>query len=81
MNNAHPPMAWRCDDCYTVHDDDDDARECCAPEIIAGYTCPLCRDFHTREADAIACCDWDPDKPIPPSARELEAAGQLRLIP
>lgn len=81
MSEARPPEAWRCGDCETVHANEDDARECCAPLIDGGFLCPICRGFLLREEDAIACCDLYPDKPITPSALELEAAGQLRLIP
>lgn len=81
MSGARAPEAWQCDRCGDVHDDEDDARACCAPDVIAGYTCPLCATFHTGDAAALECCGWDPDKPIPPTALELEAAGQLRLIP
>lgn len=79
MSAAHAPEAWRCGDCETVHDNEDDARECCAPRIEEGYLCPVCRGFLLREEDALACHNWDPEKPIPPTAAELEAAGQLRL--
>jgi hypothetical protein len=81
MSQASAPEAWQCDRCGDVHDNEDDARECCAPEIIEGYLCPLCRDFHECEEAAFDCCGWDPDMPIPPTAIELEAAGQMRLIP
>lgn len=79
MTTGHPPEAWRCGDCEAAYDNEDDARECCAPLIEAGYLCPVCRGFLLHEKDAIACCDWDPETPIPPTAAELEAAGQMRL--
>lgn len=81
MTAAHPPEVWRCGECFTVHDDEDDARDCCPQRIEEGYACPVCGEFHEEEAAAIACHDWDPDRPISPTVLELEAAGQLRLIP
>lgn len=81
MSLAKPPLAWQCDRCGEVHDDEAAAREYCAPAIIDGYTCPLCGTFYTGDAAALDCCGWDPDMPIPPTAAELEAAGQMRLIP
>lgn len=79
MTVAHPKAVWRCNACRFTHDDEDDARECCQPSITEGYECPVCGEFHAEEAEAIACHDWDPERTIPPSAAELEAAGQLRL--
>ena len=81
MTAAQAPEAWRCGDCLTVHDNELDAQECCPPKIDEGYTCPLCGDFHLAEEAALECCGWDPDMPVPPTAAELEAAGQMRLIP
>lgn len=72
---------WRCDQCYDVHDFEDSAAECCPPEISEGYECPVCFDWHSTEANALDCCGYDEDAPPPPpTAAELEAAGQLRLI-
>lgn len=77
-----PPEAWQCDECCSDYDNEDDARECCPTKVIEGYICPVCKKFHDDAAEAIDCCDWNPDGPPPPlSALELEAAGQLRLIP
>lgn len=73
---------WQCDACSSVHDFEDDAEDCCKPRVIEGYACPICLDFHRREEAALDCCGFDPDAPPPPpSAAELEAAGQLRLLP
>lgn len=73
---------WRCDECGEIHDTEDDAHECCSPEVTEGYLCPVCRTFHLEEDGALECCGYDPDGPLPPpSAEELEAAGQMRLFP
>ena len=72
---------WKCHECGEIHDYEDAAAECCQPEISKGYECPECGDFHRKEADAIDCCGYDEDAPPPPpTAAELEAAGQLRLL-
>ena len=77
-----PTEAWRCNECGTVHEDEDDARDCCQPSITEGYICAVCAVFHMDEDVAIDCCaDIDLDGPRLPTPRELEAAGQLRLLP
>ena len=81
-NSYHPPEAWRCNACGDAYEDEDDAIKCCRPTITEGYFCPVCRRFHCDEDAAVACCDYDPDAPPPPpSAAELEQAGQMRLLP
>lgn len=83
-NAMHPSIKdlWRCDECGELHGDEEDAAECCRPNITAGYGCPVCGAFCLSENEAIDCCDFDPDGPPPPPiAAELEAAGQMRLIP
>lgn len=72
---------YKCPDCGELHDDYDDAVECCEPFISAVYLCPVCQEQHRMEDDAIECCGFDPDgPPPPPTAEELEAAGQKRLF-
>lgn len=71
---------WKCPDCGELHDDEYDARECCPPQVWAAFVCPICTEEHRDEIAAIDCCGFDPDAPPPPpSAAELEAAGQMRL--
>ncbi len=73
---------WKCHECGEIHDDEDSTYECCRPDVSEGYLCPECADFHRSEANALACCEHDPDAPPPPpTAAELEAAGQLRMVP
>lgn len=49
--------AYRCDECRTWHDDDeDDARDCCRPSITEGYKCDACGTYHTDESKAEICC-------------------------
>jgi len=73
---------YKCCECDETHDYVDDARECCAPRVEEAFLCPICQAPHNEEVDATDCCGFDPDgPPPPPSAVELEAAGQLRLLP
>jgi hypothetical protein len=77
-------LKWRCGGCGKVHDDRSDARICCIryAHVYEAYICPVCSDNHVTEQEAIDCCGFDPDAPpSPPSVEELEAAGQLRLVP
>tara|TARA_R110000868_G_scaffold74752_4_gene216281 strand:+ start:982 stop:1173 length:192 start_codon:yes stop_codon:yes gene_type:complete len=60
------------------HDNEDSAIECCPPEVESYYTCPECGEEYATEEQAIDCCGYvEP----PPTAEELESAGQGRLIP
>lgn len=73
--------AWKCSKCGDVHDDEEDAYECCRPAVVAGWLCPACNEFHVRKQDALDCCADESLLPRQLTADELEAAGQLRLIP
>ncbi|MDD5176781.1 MAG: hypothetical protein PHQ05_10205 [Sterolibacterium sp.] len=74
---------WRCEQCLEIHDNEDDARECCRPDVTAGYGCLECGLFFLNEIGAEKCCsDSDADPAAPPILNrfELEAAGQQRLF-
>lgn len=53
---------WQCPSCYELHDDQDEAQECCRPAAQEVYLCPKCGDACEDEDEAIACCDTDPDE-------------------
>lgn len=73
---------WMCEGCDDIHDTEWDAQQCCPPEVTEIWRCPICSDIHYEEQGAILCCGFDPDAPPPPpSAEELERAGQMRLVP
>lgn len=75
-------LKWRCGECLEIHDSDLAAMECCAPDIQSGYPCPVCDAWHYKESAAVECCGFDENAPPPaPCAAELEAAGQMRLLP
>lgn len=78
MNILDPK--YICGECAGLHDHFSDAQDCCMPSIETVYCCPLCLHQHSKEKEAIECCDFDPDgPPPPPSKKELEMAGQMRL--
>ena len=78
---------YKCGECGSIHDDKDDAIECwldCvrySPDVNKVFLCPVCNDEHSSEEDAIECHEFNVDNPPPPTAKELEAAGQMRLLP
>ena len=74
-------LAWKCHGCGEIYNNEDDAYECCLPEVSEGYLCPECGDYFRKEADALDCCGYDDEAPPqPPTEAELEAAGQQRLF-
>jgi len=74
-------LGYRCGECGDIHDDYDEARECCEPTVYEVYSCGHCREeFGSHEELAGACCaDVEPDAPPIINQAELEALGQLRL--
>lgn len=71
---------WRCDECGELYDWQFAAQDCCQPQTSEVYVCPVCEDEHMQECEALECCGHDMDAHPPPSARELEAMGQIRLV-
>ncbi len=71
---------YQCSRCGAIHEHEDDAGSCCRPDVTEGYQCSECDEFHTTETDALNCCR-DEDTPPIISPRDLERAGQLRMIP
>lgn len=80
---------YECGECRDLHEHDWDAEECCKPDVAEVFVCGECGEQHDLEKDAIFCCVDEAEangEPIPPEVyqarkRELEAAGQQRLIP
>lgn len=73
---------WLCESCDEIHDDEEDARDCCPTQISEVFLCPICQMSFYVEIDALNCHDFDPNgPPPPPTPAELEAAGQMRLLP
>ena len=68
---------WQCGRCNELHDDEDEAIECCRPSIHEVFICPACKDSHSSMEEAISCCDTDPEEPgkcivIPPVPMPIE---------
>lgn len=49
---------FQCSHCAVWHLDEDEARECCAPKLIEGWCCDLCKHSYRKKADAVACCGF-----------------------
>ena len=79
MDEHRIKYAWKCGECGYIHDDEDDARECCMPDILEVVVCRLCGKTHRLKEDAMQCCA-DSEEPVQPDPRELEQAGQERLF-
>lgn len=59
---ADEVVMWRCPDCHQLHDDEDDAIDCCdvepEAEALEGPKCPVCGERHIEHRDAADCCLW-----------------------
>ena len=73
-----PMRKWKCSACDELHDNEDDARECCPPSINEVYVCPVCGSDFPFYPDALMCCDCEDRTP---TTAELEQAGQMRILP
>lgn len=64
MLNKNKCLKYQCDNCSENHDDYDDARECCKPEIHEVYVCPFegCeKDFDDFKDLAVHYTEHDAD--------------------
>jgi len=49
---------YQCSHCDEIHKDEDDARECCQPEVWEVYECGECGKLHgSSEVAAKSCCE------------------------
>lgn len=55
--NDRVDCIYKCGCCGELHDDEDDARECCKPEVIELYRCTECKAVHEGELSAQSCCE------------------------
>lgn len=71
---------YRCGKCGDLHDWEDEAIECCAPEaiLVPSWKCAECGDVSADEDTARYCC-LDEETVLPATPAQLEAAGQERL--
>jgi len=71
---------WQCGECHELHDTEDDAEDCCRPNITQVYLCPKCGDACQYKDEAIECCEEDGEKdPDEEHADALEV--DLRKFP
>lgn len=59
MSKSEIKTLYRCGSCRDVHEDEDEARECCAPSISEVYACPVCGEIHEEESEAGECCGFE----------------------
>jgi hypothetical protein len=68
LNAANPNMApprdnarlmFVCDRCDEAYVEEDEAAECCRPEVLEQYECPVCKGLHRLETEADECCPRD----------------------
>jgi hypothetical protein len=68
-------VQWRCTECYELHDDEDDAAECCPEEdeevgcggmlLETGQVrCPCCGTANDDYEEAVDCCMWKTHSPV-----------------
>jgi len=73
---------YRCGECGELHDFEDDATACCAPDVTKEdcWKCSECGYVTDDEDEARHCC-LDEEVVLLPTPAQLEAAGQQRLLP
>lgn len=79
-----PLEKWLCTECGELHDDEDDAQDCCRPVVREVHQCPICKEHYGRESDAVECVEECSSKDetlvYMASKEELERQGQERLF-
>jgi len=72
LDRVEEVIMYRCTVCDELHDDEDDAAECCAPageveglhDEEAPSRCPVCAEKYRSPHEAVDCCLWkDIDAP------------------
>lgn len=52
-------VMYRCQGCHELHDDEDDAIDCCpADDEDGGLRCPCCGTEHDDADGVVDCCMW-----------------------
>ncbi len=51
-----PVEKWECGHCGELHDDEDEANECCQPTIAEKWECGECGEVYDSESEAEECC-------------------------
>lgn len=86
MTKAIKHDGWACGDCGKIHRHHSDAIECCAemPQKGTDWSCWGCGMLYDTFQEAEGCCLPEDEAEIilnTPTPEELEAAGQMRLLP
>lgn len=76
MTKPKAKVLWKCSSCDEIHDDEDDARECCAPDVWEMYGCPECGKVCDEEEQALGCCSPDELTSCPNCSRDY-GRGQI----
>lgn len=76
---------WKCSECFSVYEWEDEAEDCCAVKQAAGADsnancCPICAKSAESARDAADCCLWkDLDQPTRYAAADQVEAGSTWL--
>lgn len=69
-------LMYECCSCGELHDHEDEALDCCAPEISERWICPECGKAHDTESAAENCCPGG-DAVTCPSCMRDHGSGSL----
>lgn len=67
---------WRCHECFELHDNEDEARECCPIQIDEGWQCSKCGEFHFEKHFAEQCCHEEYTCPACQSCFDTQEAAE-----
>lgn len=48
---------YECPDCGELHEEQDDAKDCCPKEIVEMWVCSVCGEQYEDWDSAYSCCD------------------------
>lgn len=51
-----PVRLWECGRCGEVHEDEDEAVDCCRPTVNEVWECAVCGECHDDRDEALKCC-------------------------
>lgn len=54
---------WQCEGCDEIHNHEQGAIDCCAPEVTERYKCTNCNTIHDLPSSAKKCCTSDASCP------------------
>jgi len=79
---TEPIEKYRCCECGDTHEFEDDAYQCCPPQVTEIFQCGTCGHEYDHYDEADVCCQGGSDETGRPRINplELEARGQQRLF-